>query len=417
MLLKAPSLREQTLLLCLVIACVQMTWGAIVPALPLYLDEYGLAVGALGPILAAFAIGRALVNTPAGMALRWWRPRAYLWTVALALVVVTALTGWATTTTSIVAMRFVAGVFGGAAVTVAFSVLVTAAPAERRGSVVAWSMMAMTGAVAVGSVLGAVVVENLGVVATFVAAVVPLCLALSWEAWRPATAFWSAYAQPAAAPVGPIGPEDAAAGEPDAERPRRVGLVSALCGVSFATFFVRFAGEQGLVPVIAYDGVGMRPTELAAAITVGTVVSLLVTPWVGRLVDRGVRTPVLLVAGALGAVSVALLPLLSQAVLFSLAIVVYSAATTSLNVVPGVVAGETWGPKESGAVIGLTRTVGDVGAALGPLVIFWLVERSSWLAACVVMGVLLLVAVVHLVLVQRAPARTPAPEKKEALVA
>lgn len=374
--------REQTLLLCCLIGAAQMTWGVIVPALPLYLEDYGLAVGTLGPILAAFAIGRALANAPAGLALRWWRPRRYLWVVVVALGVVTALTGLATSAPAIIALRFVAGLFGGAAVTVAFSVLVSAAPAERRGSVVATSMVAMMSAAAVGAVLGGVVVETLGVAWAFPAAVVPLALVLVWEAVRPARDYWSAYAVPEAETAAPVA----------GRRP----LVVALCGVSFATFFVRFAGEQGLVPVMAYDGAGLRPVTLSLAMAAGTVVSLALTPFVGRLVDRGSRRSVLLAGGVAGAAAVALLPVLGQPLLFSAALVVYFAATTAINVVPGVVAGESWGPRQSGAVVGLTRTVGDVGAAVGPLVVFWLVGVSSWHAACLLMGVLLLASVVHL---------------------
>lgn len=373
------------------IATAQMTWGSIVPVLPLYLDDYGLAVGALGPILAAFAVGRAIVNTPAGLALRWLEPRRYLWIVALGLVVVTASTGLATTTTSIMVMRFVAGIFGGAVVTIAFSVLVTAAPAEKRGSTVAMSMMAMTGAVAVGALLGAFVVELYGARASFVAAAGPLVLILLWEAFRPATMFWDAYRSPAPKPETST-VDSGAETSPGSRRQ----LLGALCGVSFATFFVRFAGEQGLIPVIAYDGAGMRPITLSIAISVGTVASLVLAPVLGRIVDRGVRRPVLLLSGAAAAVAVAVLPLLAEAWLFSLALVVYFAATTSLNVVPSVITGENWGPGESGAVIGLTRTIGDIGAAAGPLVIFAIVEQTTWLTACVLMAALLIVSVLYL---------------------
>lgn len=400
----ATSAREQTLLLCCLIGAVQMTWGAIVPALPLYLDRYGLALGTLGPILAAFAAGRAVANAPAGLALRWWPPRRYLWWVAAGLVLVTAPTGLVDEAGPIMLLRFVAGLFGGATVTVAYSVLVTAAPPDRRGSVVATAMVAMMSAAAAGAVLGGVVVETLGVAWTFVAAVVPLLGVLAWEAARPADRYWSAYAVASTGAEAPPAP-GASRG---ADRP----LVLALCGVSFATFFVRFAGEQGLVPVMAYDGAGLRPATLAAAMAVGTVVSLAAMPLVGRLVDRGARRSVLLAGGTAGAAAIAALCVLHRPVAFAAALVVYFAATTAVNVVPGVVAGETWGPRDSGAVVGLTRTVGDVGAAAGPLVIFWLVDVSSRQAACVVMGLLLLASVVHLAgQVRRdgVPERAPVP--------
>ena len=92
---RGPSLGEQTLLLCCLIGATQMTWGTIVPALPLYVDRFGATALVLGPIIAAFGFGRVLANIPAGILLRWWQPRPYLWAVSLLLVVVTGLTGLA----------------------------------------------------------------------------------------------------------------------------------------------------------------------------------------------------------------------------------------------------------------------------------------------------------------------------------
>src|SRR4051812_44254285 len=116
------SVTEQTILVCSVIGTAQMTWGVIVPVLPLYLGRYGLAVGLLGPVVAAFAIGRIIANIPAGLALRRLAPRAYLWVVVIGLAVVTALTGLASSAGALIAFRLVAGVFGGAAVTIGFAV-------------------------------------------------------------------------------------------------------------------------------------------------------------------------------------------------------------------------------------------------------------------------------------------------------
>ncbi|MFT4286923.1 MFS transporter [Nocardioides sp.] len=390
--LTSREVGEQTLLLCALIGTAQMTWGVIVPGLPLLTDRYDLAVSTLGPILAAFAIGRALANAPAGLALRWWRPRRYLWIVALALAAVTAATGLATTAPAIVALRFVAGLLGGAVVTVAFSVLVAGAPAGRRGSVVASSMVAMMSAAAVGAVLGGVVVEALGVGWSFVAAVLPLLGCLVWEWLRPASHYWASYSRAPTASAGHA---------PSGRRP----LLLALCGVSFATFFVRFAGEQGLVPVMAYDDAGLTPVTLAVVMAVGTVVSLATMPVVGRVVDGGARVGVLLPAGLVGAAAVLALPAFDGPVLFGAALVLYFAATTAVNVVPGVVSGDAWAAQDAGAVVGLTRTVGDIGAAVGPLAVFWVADRSGEAAACLLMGALLAVAVTGLaaLLARRTP--------------
>ncbi|SDT81031.1 MFS transporter [Actinoplanes derwentensis] len=381
--MKPPAAFEQTVLICALIGTAQMTWGVTVPVLPLYLDEYGIAVGVLGPVVAAFAVGRVIANVPAGLALRRLPARAYLWAVMLALVVVTALTGLAGSTATLLGFRLVAGVFGGAAVTIGFALLVAGAPAGRRGSVMATATVVQMSAGAAGAVLGGSVVGLVGPAWTFAIAALPAVACLLWDAARPARLYWSApvAAAPSAAPASGSG----------ARNPNRALLV-ALCGLSFATFLVRFAGEQGLVPVLAYDSGGLTPFTLGLATAAGTIASLAAMPLIGRWVDGGARNSLMLPAGVAGAIALAALPLLHAPLGFSAAIVVYSLATSVMGVLPGVVTGEAFPADAAGAVIGLTRTAGDVGAAVGPLAVFGVAGLAGDLAACVLLGVVFLAA-------------------------
>ena len=148
---RTSTVWEQTVLLCCLIGSTQMTWGTIVPALPLYVDRYGVTAAMLGVIVAAFGVGRVIANIPAGLALRWWRPRPYLRTVCLLLVAVTAATGFSPDAGTLIAARVVAGVLGGAAVTIGFAVLVAGAPADRRGRVMATATAVQMSAGALGA--------------------------------------------------------------------------------------------------------------------------------------------------------------------------------------------------------------------------------------------------------------------------
>jgi MFS family permease len=375
---------QQTILVCALIGTAQMTWGVLVPVLPLYLDRYGLAVGLLGPIVAAFAVGRILANIPAGLALRRLPPRAYLWAVMLGLALVTALTGLASSAPALIAFRLVAGVFGGAAVTIGFAVLVAGAPAERRGRVMATATIVQMSAGAVGALLGGAVVGAVGPGWTFVVAAVPALACLGWDAVRPASTYWSAPTRP----VATRGPS--AYG-------KRSWLLIALCGLSFATFFVRFAGEQGLVPVLAYAGGGLRPFTLGLATAAGTVVSLAAMPVIGRWVDGGARISLLIPAGAGAAAALLALPVLHVPVGFSAAIVMYSLATSVIGVLPGVITGDAYPAAMAGGIIGLTRTAGDVGAAVGPLAVFGVAGVAGDEAACAVLAGIFVVSVAGLV--------------------
>ncbi len=394
--MRAPSTAEQTVLVCALIGTAQMTWGVTVPVLPLYLDAYGIAVGVLGPVVAAFGIGRVIANVPAGLALRRLPPRAYLWSVSVALAVVTALTGLAGSTPALLAFRLVAGVFGGAAVTIGFALLIAGSPAGRRGSVMATATVVQMSAGAAGALLGGSVVGLAGPAGTFAVAAVPILLCLLWDAARPASRYWSAPVRPAArsAPSVPSG---------------NTVLLVALCALSFATFLVRFAGEQGLIPVLAYDSGGLTPFTLGLATAAGTLASLAAMPLIGRWVDRGARNTLLLPAGLIGAIGLAGLPLLDVPLGFGAAIVVYSLATSVIGVLPGVVTGEVFAADAAGGVIGLTRTAGDLGAAVGPLAVFAVAGAAGTTAAGVLLGVLFLLAAVALAAALiRTPRRVPA---------
>lgn len=384
---RAAGPGEQTLLLCALIATAQMTWGAVVPVLPGIAERQGLGVGALGVLIAAFAVGRILANIPAGAALARLPARPYLSGALLALALVTAGTGWADGTIALLVLRLIAGALGGAVVTVGFAVLLRGAPPQRRGRVVAIATVVQLTAAAAGSVLGGVVLAAAGERAVFVCAAVPALLALAWDRWRPAADYWRA---PAPQDDGASGPAWAGAA-----LPVLIGLVL----VSFATFFARFAGEQGLMPVLAYEQAGLDPVGLGLALAAGTVASLGVIPVVGRWADRGARRRLVWPAAVLGALALAALGGADRPWSFIVLVVLYTAATSALGVVPGVVTAERFGPRRTGAVVGLTRTAGDAGAAAGPIVVLGVAEGAGFAAAALLLGAVFLVAGAHFALV------------------
>jgi len=380
----ATSISEQTLLLCCLIGATQMTWGTIVPALPLYVDRFGATALILGPIIAAFGVGRALANIPAGIALRWWRPRPYLRVVALLLVLVTALTGFSADAGVLIAARVLAGILGGAAVTIGFAVLVAGAPADRRGRVMATATAVQMSAGALGAFLGGLVLTWFPLEAAFLVASVPLALCLVWDAVRPAERYWQ-----------PLRVRDRVgdSGFPLTRPAASAGLlavVAALAIGSFATFFARFGGEQGLTPVLGYAQGGLTPLTLGAALAAATLVSLAAMPLIGAVIDRGRRLAVLIPGTLAAAGAMLLYPLAEGPWLFALVIVVYGLASSIAGVVPSVIMSEAVPPHLSGVVVGVTRTAGDVGAVVGPLLAFAVYDASgAWAAVAVIAGVLL----------------------------
>lgn len=396
---------EQTILLCALIGTAQITWGAVVPVLPLYVTALQAPVAVLGPIIAAFAIGRVVGNVPAGLLMRRVNARVMLHSVLLGLALTTAATGLVGDLVAVFVLRLVAGVLGGAAVTIAFAVLLAGAPASRRGRVVTTANVVQMSAAAVGSLLGGAVVTVAGTTGAFAAAALPVLLAVGWELVRPARGYWDALRGEQPATTRRAGRERIAAPatDPDASaaaRPSGRGAVLvSLAAVSFALFFARFAAEQGIVPVLAYDQGGLDPFGLGLAMAAGTVLSIAVLPLVGRGVDRGARLSIVIPSTLVSAVALVAFGLLEVPWAFALAIAGYGLATSIANVVPGVITAEAFPGRRAGAAVGVTRTAGDIGAAAGPLVVFAVADAWSPLAALGLTALVLLAAMTAFALV------------------
>ncbi|MGO4784528.1 MFS transporter, partial [Cryobacterium sp. W22_MBD10_FK3] len=168
-------------------------------------------------------------------------------------------------------------------------------------------------------------------------------------------------------------------------------IVIALALSSFATFFARFGGEQGLVPVAAYDTGGLTPLTLGVALAVSTLLSLAALPVVGSLIDRGYRFAVLVPGTLASAAALLIFPVANGPWLFALGIVLYGLATSVAAIVPTVLMSEAVPARQSGLVVGITRTAGDLGAVAGPLLALAVYDANGlWPAVLVVVGLLLL---------------------------
>lgn len=363
----------QTLLICALIGTTQMTWGTIVPALPLYLERFGTTALVLGPIIAAFGLGRAIVNIPAGVALRWWRPRPFLHVVCWLLVVVTAVTGLSPTVPILIVARVIAGLLGGAAITVGFSVLVAGAPADRRGRVMSTATAVQMSAGALGAFLGGVALSLLPLPVAFAVAVLPLVGCLLWDLARPAASYWAVPMRVSAAAgadrsVAPVAAPAVAPAPGGAVRSNVTALVVALAAASVAAFFARFAGEQGLIPLLGYAVGGLTPFTLGLALAIATVISLVVVLGIGRMLDRGGLLRAFLPSIVVSALAMLLFPFAAGLIQYAAVMLLFLVTACIASVVPSVLMSRAIPPERSGFVVGLTRTAGDAGAVVGPLV-------------------------------------------------
>lgn len=384
------------LLGCALIAGTQMTWGLVIPVLPVYAEELGSGAAALGVVVAAFGLGRLVIDIPAGALAQRVDQRRLLVASVAAVAVFTLLTAAVTSIGQLVAVRALLGLAGGVAITTGQALLSGSDPARLGRTMAALQGYQLAGA-ATGPVLGGLLV---GIDARLpflvgggiLVALVVLALARPVPRW------------PVAAPR---------TGTPGAESSRL--LTSGLVGVSvigFTIFFVRFGGQQFLFPLLAYEQAGLSPAELGVALAAVTLLSLGLMRLAGTVTDRVGRRPVVIVSTTVLGVGVLGFLAAESAVLFLAALVLTSVATAFTGPPTGAYLAESVAPQHRGVAVGIYRTCGDGATLVGPLLLGWLFATGRSTAAVLVLaGTTVLAALVFAVLTSRRRPRADRPSR------
>lgn len=356
--------------MCALIAGTQMTWGLVIPVLPVYADQLGSGPAALGIVVAAFGLGRLLIDIPAGAVAQRVDQRRLLVGSVAAVAVFTLLTAAVTSIGQLVATRTALGLAGGVAITTGQALLSGSNPARLGQTMAALQGYQLAGA-AMGPVLGGVLV---GVDARlpFLAGGGILVALVVFALLRPVPRW------PEAAPR---------AGTPCAESSRL--LNSGLVGVSiigFTIFFVRFGGQQFLFPLLAYEQAGLSPAQLGVSLAAVTLLSLGLMRSAGRLTDRVGRRPVVIVSTTVLGVGVLGFLAADSAVLFLAALVLTGVATAFTGPPTGAYLAESVAPQHRGVAVGIYRTCGDGATLLGPLLLGWMFATGHSAAAVLLLS-------------------------------
>jgi len=379
------------LLVCAIIAGTQMTWGLVIPVLPVYADDLGAGAADLGAVVAAFGLGRLLMDLPAGMLAQRVDQRRLLVVAVLAVAVATLLTGAVTSVGQLVAARFVTGLAGGVAITTGQALLTHSDPDRLARTMGALQTYQLAGG-ALGPVIGGLLVGIDARLPFAVGGAVLLVLAVLGAVRR--VPRW----QPVTYPPVPNG----------APAPRlwTAGLVS-VSVVGFSIFFVRFGGQQYLFPVLAYERAGLTPAQLGLAIAVTTIASLALVGVAAKLTDRwGRRRVVVLSTALLGVVTLGFLGSASAPV-FLAALVLTGVATAFTGPATGAYLADAVAPQKRGMAVGVYRTCGDAATLVGPLVLGWMLAADADAAAVVLLGVTTLTAAALFAVLSRRSGRPP----------
>ena len=246
-------------------------YAAIAPLLPDYVAEFDLSRAQAGILAAAYAAGTLLASLPAGLVATWVGPRRTVIGGLLLLGGSSLVFGLADSIVLLDAARFAQGISGALIWSGALTWLITAAPPERRGSVIGTALGTAVAGALVGPILGAAAAE-VGTEAIF-GAVLGIAIALAAVAARL--------------------PE---AGPPERQPLREVGATIMSRPILIATAFVAvpslmFGTVEVLVP-LRIDELGGGHIAIAGGFIAGAALEAGLAPVAGRYSDRvGRRIP------------------------------------------------------------------------------------------------------------------------------
>ncbi len=358
-----------------------MVWNIATPFIPLYLTSHGASPTAVGvvvslsgilPLLFAVHVG-ALVDAHGPAPVGKWSVVVEAIACAILVVVPTA-TG--------VAVAYALLGLGNLGLTVATQIVVAefstpAARASNYGYYTSWVSAGMV----LGPVVGGLLVDLWGYQAVFTSVLVlgipsyVLACRVKPRAWSPrrASRVWTAH--------------------------HSARSILRLPGVGLILFisFMVIGGQslrQSFYPVYLQN-VGLSPTLIGVIIGVGSLMSLLVRPFVGRGVSQLGYTALLAGATGLATLSIGVTPLVASFIALVLASAGLGASTgvtqpLTMSLMADAVTADLWG-----LAMGVRQSVQRLGTVLSPIAFGVLVTRfgigSAFYLGALTMGVAMFV--------------------------
>lgn len=385
------------------VAATQMSWGVVIPVMPVLAETLDASVTDLGLLIALFGLGRLFANLPAGRLAERVNQKWLLLGSVVAVVAFMALSGFVADLNQLFVLRVLTGIGGGFAVTVGNAFIASTTAPDRRGRALGTLHAFQLAGGALGPSVGGFVAAWSGPTAAF------LVSGAAAAAFAIAGLFWLRSPQ-RQHPSEPI-----AAGEVSTSRQwlLRDRSMLAICIVGFAVFFARFGGQQFLVPVLAYDQAGMTEAQLGLVLGVIAGLNIGLIGVAGWFTDKYGRKAVIIPAmliSSLAFVGYAFATTLGAFIVVSAVVGLFTSIAAPAQV---AYLADIAPVARQGSAVGIYRTFGDLAALIGPVVLGVLVEHHGGWAGVVTVSACGTLAAVWFWLRARRTRPVPQPEPAE----
>jgi MFS transporter, DHA1 family, multidrug resistance protein len=373
---------EALALLCATQLAQMSSMGIITPILPLYANSFQVGAAMVGLVISSFGTARLLVNLPAGQLSERFGRRNMIIAGTMFTTAGVFLSGLAPTFELLVLFRFISGLGSGIFTTSAMIYITDITTPRNRGR----SMSMYQGSVLVGGsigpAVGGFVAEAFGFHAPFFVAGVFNLIAMVWTMLRIPDLRLSQYAQKAALQVG----QTAKASVKSMLMNRNFLLV---CFINSGLFLSRSGARLTIMPLLGHTQMNLSEAQLGLVFTAMAVLNLVTVPIAGIIADRFGRKAAIVpstIVAAFAHVLMALSPSLGSGEPVGIAVFYFSAALIGLGTgiggpTPATYAADVSPEGSRGLTLGLFRSSGDLAMVIGPVVLGWIAQMTSYSGA------------------------------------
>ena len=368
-----PSL----VMLSVATAIIMLGQGITSPVLPLYARSFGVSAASVGLTISAFGFARLLLNIPVGVVSDRFGRRLVLVGGPVVVAVGSVLSALAGDLFQLMVWRFVSGAGSAMYMTGAAVYLTDIAEPGNRARMMSLNQGSLLAGVSFGPAVGGLVAEVAGLRAPFyfVAALAAICALWGFLA-IPETVSAETRRSRAPSPAG-----DGGAGVREALALLRSAPFFLVSLVTLGTFMTRTGGRQTVLPLLGADRFGMSVGALGLIFTVISVLNLVAVPLAGTLADRWGRKAVIVPSALVTGVSLVMFALAGQMWFLFLAAVVQGLATGFGGPAPAAYAADIAPERSRGFAMGLYRSYGDLGFVVGPPLMGWISDASTYAGA------------------------------------